>query len=120
MPPTAVQHYCTQGVCLVVHVMSFTMNEVIFLLVDPTLWYIYTSNIIVVTKCSLVNLMNFCCYLMHVCAAGLCVWSRWFVYVCMYVYVWGIYVDKKQAVWGLTTGKSPVCVIYCSLVEFNG
>ena len=25
------------------------------------------------------------------------------MYVCMYVYV-----DKKQAVWGLTTGKSPV------------
>ena len=37
--------------------------------------------------------------------------------VCMYIYV-----DKKQAVWGLTctTGKSPVSVIYCSLVEFNG
>ena len=40
---------------------------------------------------------------------GLC------VYVCMYVYV-----DKKRAVWGLTTGKSPVSVIYCLLVEFNG
>ena len=35
----------------------------------------------------------------------------------MYV---GIYVDKKWAVLGLTTGKSPVSVIYCSLVEFNG
>ena len=39
------------------------------------------------------------------------------MYVCMYVY---IYVDKKRTVWGLTTGKSPVSVIYCSLVEFNG
>ena len=36
-----------------------------------------------------------------------------FVYVC-------IYVGKKQDVWGLTTRKSPVSVIYCSLVEFNG
>ena len=42
---------------------------------------------------------------MRVCAAGLCVWLRWFVYVCMYVYV-----DKKWAVWSLTTGKSPVSV----------
>ena len=39
------------------------------------------------------------------------------MYVCMYV---AIYVDKKWAVWGLTTGKSPISVIYCSLVEFNG
>ena len=36
-----------------------------------------------------------------------------FVYVC-------IYVGKKKDVWGLTTGKSPVSIIYCSLVEFNG
>ena len=36
------------------------------------------------------------------------------VCVCMYVYV-----DKKWAVLGLTTGNSPVSVIYCSLIEFN-
>ena len=29
-------------------------------------------------------------------------------------------VDKKRAVWGLTAGRSPVSVIYCSLVKFNG
>ena len=46
---------------------------------------------------------------------GLCMCVCMCVYVCMYVYV-----DKKRAVWGLTTGKSPVSVIYCSLVEFNG
>ena len=56
-------------------------------------------------------------YPVRVCAAGLCVWSRQFVYVYMYVC---IYVNKKWAVWGLTTGKSPASVIYCSLVEFNG
>ena len=28
--------------------------------------------------------------------------------------------DKIQTVWGLTTRKSPVSVIYCSLVVFNG
>ena len=36
------------------------------------------------------------------------VWSRPFVYV---------YLDKKRAVWGFTSGISPVSVI-CSLVEF--
>ena len=38
--------------------------------------------------------------------------------VCMYVciYMW----TKEWAIWGLTTGKSPVSVIYCSLAEFNG
>ena len=57
-------------------------------------------------------------YPVRVCAAGLCVWSRRFVCVYMYVcmYMW----TKKRAVWGLTTGKSPVSVIYCLLVEFNG
>ena len=30
-----------------------------------------------------------------------------------------MYVDKKQTVYGLTTWKSPVSVIYCLLVEFN-
>ena len=40
------------------------------------------------------------------------------IYVCMYVrmYMW----TKKRAVWGLTTRKSSVSVIYCSLVKFNG
>ena len=52
-------------------------------------------------------------YPVRVCAAGLCVWSRRFVYVCMYV-------NKKRAVWTLTTRKSFVSVIYCWLVEFNG
>ena len=37
----------------------------------------------------------------------------------MYMCV-GIYVDKKQAVWGLTIGKSPISEIYCSLVKLNG
>ena len=46
------------------------------------------------------------CSVCHVCVC---------MYVCMYIYV-----DKKRTVWGLTTGKSPVSVIYCSLVEFNG
>ena len=32
------------------------------------------------------------------------------------MYMW----TKKRAVWGLTTRKSPVSVIYCSLVKFNG
>ena len=49
---------------------------------------------------------------------GLCVYVC--IYVCMYVYDYVMYVDKKRAVWGLTTGKSPVSVIYCSLVKFNG
>ena len=40
---------------------------------------------------------------------GLC------TYVCVCMYMW----TKKRAVWGLTTGKSPVSVIYCSLIEFN-
>ena len=40
-----------------------------------------------------------------------------YVHVCMYVMY--MYVDKKWAVWGLTTEKSPVSVIYCSLVDFN-
>ena len=43
------------------------------------------------------------------------VWGR--DYVCMCVC---IYVEKKQAVWGLSAGKSPVSVIYCSLIKFNG
>ena len=68
---------------------------------------VHTSNIIVVTKCSLVNLMNSCCYLMHVCAAGLCVWSRWFVYVCTYVcmyvcmYMYGVYMWTKNRLFGV-------------------
>ena len=49
-------------------------------------------------------------------AAELCVWSCRFVYMCMYVCMCG----KKQAVWGLITWKTPVSVIYCLLVEFNG
>ena len=59
-----------------------------------------------------------CClipnYPVCLCAAGLCVRSRLCMYVCMYMWT------KKQAVWGLTTGKSPVSVINCSLVKFNG
>ena len=44
------------------------------------------------------------------------VWSCRFVYVCVYVYV-----DKIMGCLGyITTGKSPVSVIYCSLIEFNG
>ena len=46
-------------------------------------------------------------YPVRVCAAGLCVWLRRFV------------CGQKKAVWGFTTGKSPVSVIYCLLVEFN-
>ena len=30
-----------------------------------------------------------------------------------------MYVAKNPAVWGLTARKSPVSVIYCSLVEYN-
>ena len=45
---------------------------------------------------------------------GLCMYV--YVYVCIYV---GIYVHKKRAVWGRTTEKSFVTVIYCSLLEFN-
>ena len=44
---------------------------------------------------------------------GLC------MYICMCVCVY-VYVDKKRAVWGLTTRKFSISVIYCSLVEFNG
>ena len=44
--------------------------------------------------------------------------------LCMYVCMYGMYVcivwTKKRAVWGLTTEKFPVSVIYCSLVEFDG
>ena len=36
----------------------------------------------------------------------------------MYV-IYIMYVAKKMAVWGLTTLKSPIGVIYCLLVEFN-
>ena len=57
-------------------------------------------------------------YLVRVCATELCVWSSWFVYVCMYVCV--IICGQKRAVYGLTTGKSPVSVMYCLLVEFYG
>ena len=46
---------------------------------------------------------------MRVCVAGLCVWSRWFVY--MYVYV------LKPDVQGLTARKSSNSVIYCLLVD---
>ena len=35
------------------------------------------------------------------------------VSLCMYMWT------KKRAVWGLTTRKSPISVIYCLLVEFN-
>ena len=35
----------------------------------------------------------------------------------MYVCICG---QKKRAVWGLTTRKSPVSVIYCLLAEFDG
>ena len=54
------------------------------------------------------------------------------MYVCIYTYIHTVLsththiyiyiynVDKKRAVWGLTIGKSPVSVIYCSLVKFNG
>ena len=38
------------------------------------------------------------------------------VCVCVPVHIW----PKKQAVWGLTTWKSPVSVIYCSLINKNG
>ena len=38
----------------------------------------------------------------HVCAAGLCVWSRQFVYMCI--------CDQKTAVWGFTASKSPISV----------
>ena len=48
--------------------------------------------------------VGLCMYVcMHVC-----------VYVCMYMWT------KKWAVWGLTTRKSPVSVIYCSLIKFKG
>ena len=40
-----------------------------------------------------------------------------YVCVCVCIYICG---QKKRAVWGLTTRKSPVNVIYCLLVEFNG
>ena len=43
-------------------------------------------------------------------------WMYVCVCVCTYIYMW----TKKRAVWGLTTRKSPVNVIYCLLVEFNG
>ena len=36
--------------------------------------------------------------------------------MCVCMYMW----TKKRAVWGLTTRKSFVSVIYCLLVEFNG
>ena len=59
-----------------------------------------------------------CClatyYPVRVCAAGLCIWLHWFVYVCTYVCMYVcmyVYVVKKWAVWGLTTGKSPVSII---------
>ena len=39
-----------------------------------------------------------------------------YVYIYIYIYMW----TKKRAVWGLTTRKSPVNVIYCLPVEFNG
>ena len=40
--------------------------------------------------------------------------------VCVCMCMWVIYVDKKRAARGLTTRKSPVSVIYCLLVKFNG
>ena len=52
------------------------------------------------------------CLVASVCV---CIYDCMYVCICMYVYV-----DKKWAVWGLTTGNSPGSVIYCSLVEFNG
>ena len=63
-----------------------------------------------------------CYYPVRVCAAGLCVWLRRFVYVCICVYICicVCICGQKTGCWGLTTGKSPVSVIYCLLVEFNG
>ena len=47
---------------------------------------------------------------MYVCAAGLCFQSRRFV--CIYIYK---YVNKKQAVYYVTTRKSPaVCILLLS------
>ena len=76
------------------------------------------------TKRSCVDTSHYSCdnYPVHVCAAGLCV-SKLVtsVCVCMYVcmYVCG-YVDKNRLFRVLPLKKSPVSVIYCSLIEFNG
>ena len=42
------------------------------------------------------------------------------MYVCMYVWIYVCICGQKRAVWGLTTWKSPISVIYCLLVKFNG
>ena len=68
-------------------------------------------------------LLSSCYNPVRVCTAGLCVWSRQFVYVCivcMYVCMYVCICGQKRDVWDFTIGKSPVSVIYCSLVEFNG
>ena len=50
---------------------------------------------------------------MRICTAGLCIWLRWFVYVCPYV--------AKNGLFGvLSLEKSPVSAIYCLLLGFNG
>ena len=59
-------------------------------------------------------------YSVHICAAGFTMRLVVSVCVCMYIYIYIYKWTKKLAVWGLTTGKSPVSVIYCSFVEFNG
>ena len=68
------------------------------------LWVIWDTHIIV---CNNHN------YPVCVCTAGLCIWLRRFAYVCLYN------VAKKRAVWGLTTWKSPVSVIYCLLIKYK-
>ena len=42
------------------------------------------------------------------------------MYVCNYAYMYVLCGQQKRAVWGLTTEKSPISVIYCLLVEFKG
>ena len=63
----------------------------------------------------LVPVACLCYYPVRECTAGLCIWSRRFVYMCICVYICG----QKTGCWGLTTWKSLVDVIYCLLVKFN-
>ena len=58
-------------------------------------------------------------YPVRVCAAGLCVWLRRFVYACMYVYVC-VYVAKKIDLFSvLPFEKFLLSILYYLILEFT-
>ena len=54
-------------------------------------------------------------YPVHVCTVELCVWSHWFVYVCLYMYICG----QKNDYLGSYCLQISHQLIYCLLFEYN-